>query len=112
MGRLYLPAEDFSRHRLTAEELHLWRKPRECETFLREQIERAEAFYQSSSELERLINHAYVPTLAAMTAIYHGLLKKMRGNPASLVERRRIRLSTWQKAMIALRAKWSLVNAE
>ncbi|HWB20184.1 MAG TPA: phytoene/squalene synthase family protein [Phycisphaerales bacterium] len=111
MGRIYLPAEDFSRNKLTAADLHEWRKPHECELFLREQIERAEAFYQSSDELESLITPAYVPTLAAMTAIYHGLLKKMRGNPASLVEHRRIRLSTWQKAMIALRAKWSVVQA-
>jgi phytoene/squalene synthetase len=45
-----------------------------------------------------------LPTLWAMTEIYHGLLGKIRAHPAAIAGDRRVRLSSMRKAWIAWRA--------
>jgi phytoene synthase len=105
-GRVYLPAEDFRRHGLEPAALRRWADGPRCEQFMIEQIGRAESYYRSSQPLDEMINPTCVPTLWAMTRIYHGLLEKMRKNPAQLVSGPRVRLTGTRKAMIALRARW------
>lgn len=105
-GRVYFPREDYSRFNLTPEELRHWSKPRVCAAFMHHQVERAESFYQQSSRLDDLITPAFRPTLWAMTAIYHALLMKIAADPAKAMTRR-VRLSAWYKASIALRARWT-----
>ncbi|MCI0366568.1 MAG: phytoene/squalene synthase family protein [Phycisphaerales bacterium] len=105
-GRLYLPLEDFQRHQLDPAELRTWSKPTACQAMLREQIERAQSYYERSAGLEELISARCRPTLWAMTRIYRGLLDKIGRNPSRLVLSHRLRLSAARKGAIALRAKW------
>ena len=103
MGRVYLPAEDFRRFDLTPERLRRWDAPAQCEEFMRAQCLRAEQFYVRSAPLDGMITPACVPTLWAMTEIYHGILGRIRADPGAVM-RGRVRLSPLRKAWIAWRA--------
>jgi phytoene synthase len=104
LGRVYLPAEDFQRFDLTPESLRGWKQPEQCAEFMRAQCDRAEQFYVRSAPLDQMITPSCLPTLWAMTQIYHGLLVKIRANPAKVVSDKRVRLSSARKAWIAWRA--------
>ncbi|HRP62053.1 MAG TPA: phytoene/squalene synthase family protein [Phycisphaerales bacterium] len=110
-GRVYLPEEDFKRHGISPVELYQWSVPQVCEAMLTEQLARAESFYERSAPLDQMITPSCRPTLWAMTAIYRGLLDKMKSNPAQLVSAERVRLSPLAKTMIALRARWGARGA-
>lgn len=105
-GRVYLPRKDFERNGVTPDDLRVWSKPEACDRFVCEQIERAQSFYDRSSPLDEMISPSCLPTLWAMTRIYRGLLEKMSENPARIAGDRRVRLSAWQKGLIAVKAKW------
>ncbi len=104
-GRVYLPEEDFRRHGLTAPALRRWSDTARCRAFVLEQVERAEEFYRRSADLERTLDGSALPTLWAMTTIYSRLLEKIRRDPWRIVAARRLRLSSLQKGLIALRAR-------
>ena len=70
---------------------------------MREQIARANTYYQRSAPLESLISSDSRPTLTAMTQIYHGLLEKMLADPGRVL-RERVKLSPMTKFRIAWRA--------
>ena len=105
LGRVYLPAAEFRAMDLTPQDLRHWTRPGQCAEFTRAQCDRAEHFYARSAALERMITPGCVPTLWAMSEIYHGLLHRIRANPAAIASNRRVRLSGLRKAWIALRAK-------
>jgi phytoene synthase len=105
-GRVYLPREDFVRSGLTPADLRAWRDAGACTPFLLDQIARAESFYQRSSGLEAYLPPACRPSLWVMTEIYRRLLARMRAAPASIVQARRVRLSSIEKGTLALRASW------
>jgi len=105
LGRVYLPAADFRRMDLTPEALRQWSMPAQCAEFMRAQCDRAEQFYERSAPLDRMITPECLPTLWAMTEIYHGLLLRIRANPAAVVGASRVRLPAWRKAWIAWRAR-------
>jgi phytoene synthase len=105
-GRVYLPAEDFQRHGLDPAVLRAWSDEARCRGFIIEQVERAESYYRRSDPLDELIDGACLPTLWAMTAIYRGLLEKMKRDPKQIVTGPRIRLTAAHKGLIALRARW------
>jgi len=105
-GRIYLPAEDFQRNGIDAQALRMWSNPAACHAMMKQQIKRAESFYESSAALDGMISAPCRPTLWAMTSIYHGLLAKMNRDPSRLVLTKRLRLSAMRKGAIAVRAKW------
>jgi phytoene synthase len=104
-GRVYLPQEDFDRHRLTPTMLRKWDDPARSRALILEQVQRAQSFYDRSAPLEGMITTSCRPTLWAMTTIYHGLLEKLRRSPKRIVSESRLRLSSVHKGMIALRAR-------
>lgn len=104
-GRLYLPVDELASAGLTAADLMAWRDPQRCTEFVLHQARRAESYYNRSEALEGMITPSCAPTLWAMTRIYRGLLDKMMARPKLVVGERRIRLSSWSKAAIALRAR-------
>lgn len=104
-GRVYLPDEDFDRHNLAPSQLRDWSEPRKCTEFMDEQIERAGSYYVSSAPLDGMIEPACRPTLWAMTEIYRRLLEKMKRAPDAIVADKRIRLNSFEKIGIALRAR-------
>ena len=112
MGRVYLPAEDFTCHNLTPEELRAWSKPDACNQLIQKQIARAEEYYRSSRPLDDMIHPSCFPALGAMTAIYQGTLEKIRREPSRIIRSERVSLSSIQKSAIALQAKWRILKAK
>jgi phytoene synthase len=102
--RVYLPMDAFARHGISPEDLREWRNPEACRRLVAEQAAIAREHYRASAPLDEMIDPACRPTLWAMTRIYSGLLAVIEGNPARIVARRRIRLPSTRKALIALRA--------
>lgn len=102
-GRIYLPAEDFTRAGVSPSELRDWAKPRACERLVRDLAAWARGEYRASAGLEELIDPSCVATLWTMTEIYSGLLDLIERDPARLAGERRIRLPSWRKASLALR---------
>lgn len=105
MGRVYLPADEFRRLELTPLDLRNWTKPDLCTEFVLAQCARADQLYKRSAALESAITPSCVPTLWAMTEIYHGLLGRIAARPHVVSRDQRVRLSALRKAWIAFRAQ-------
>jgi phytoene synthase len=100
--RIYLPAEYFGAFDLNPVMFTLG-KPADLAPGLRRTADVAADYYKKSALLDKLVHADGRPCLWAMTAIYHGLLKKIAPDPL-IVLRKRVRLSGFHKASIALRA--------
>lgn len=107
-GRVYLPEDAFAAHGLDPDALLRWSDPERCGRFVLDEVARAEALYARSAALERMIDPACRPTLWAMTAIYRGILERIRRRPFRVVLGRRVRLAPTRKLAIALRARCGL----
>jgi phytoene synthase len=105
-GRVYLPLEDFEQADLEPEVLRRWTESDKCSAFVLRQVERAELFYTRSQPLDHMITASCVPTLWAMTEIYHRLLQRLRAEPGRLALGPPVRLSAAHKGAIAVRARW------
>ena len=104
-GRCYLPSQDLQHAGLSVEDLATWDKPKACEQLTRNWIHQADAYYQSSAPLDKMISRDCRPTLQAMTGIYHALLRRLAARPSRSVLGPRARLSMLGKLSIALRAR-------
>ncbi len=103
-SRVYLSRESFARAGLTPAELRAWSDPERCRRYVLEQAARAKAHFEASAPLDGLIDPGCRPTIWAMTRIYEGLLDQIIADPARVVGAKRIRLASWKKAAIAVRA--------
>lgn len=104
-GRVYLPQQAFDRYELEPAALRRWSPPGRCRRLILEQVVIAQSYYTRSEPLEGLITPSCRPVLWAMTSIYQGLLEKIKHRPARIVSTRRLRLSSWHKTAIAVRAR-------
>ena len=103
-GRCYLPSDELAASGLTVESLLAWSDGPRCGRFMQVQCARAERLFAESAPLESLVSPKAVPTLAAMSAIYRGVLRKVARDPQRALARR-VRLSALEKSIIALRAR-------
>jgi 15-cis-phytoene synthase len=102
-GRCYLPADDMGRFGVTARALAEGRaEPGFCD-LMQFQVRRAREYYERSAALESRVHADARPTLAAMTAIYRGILEKIAARPEAVLQGR-VRLSQWTKLSIGWRA--------
>jgi len=105
-GRCYIPRDELDGLGLTLQDLGTGKQGKSVqgfEEFLKNQIRRAEHYYQRSADLEQFISRDARPTLVAMTQIYHGLLQKIAARPLRVLSER-VSLSTLHKLRIAWRA--------
>lgn len=102
--RVYLPADTFARHALMPEALRRWGDPARCAALVREEAERAAAEYAASAPLDDMVAADCAPTLWAMTRVYRAILARVEDDPSSIASGRRIRLTTLEKARIAVTA--------
>jgi 15-cis-phytoene synthase len=102
-GRTYLPRADLSAAGVSDEQLRTRAGGRAFVELVRAQVARAESYYRASADLEERIDRDSRPTLVAMTAIYHSLLKKITKDPERVL-RERVSLSLLDKLRIASRA--------
>lgn len=100
-GRLYLPAEDLDRFGVTPGDIEAGRLDRVGE-LLRFQADRAEAHYQQAAPLLALVDARSRASLWVMTAIYHGILKRLRASRYDVFSRR-AELTRSEKLAILLR---------
>jgi phytoene synthase len=109
-GRCYLPADELSAHGLDAQSLADWRDDGRCTAFMRMQCARATRLFEGSAALDRMVSRDARATIAAMTAIYRGILRVVERDPARAM-RERARLSAVAKSWIAVRARFGLLSA-
>jgi phytoene synthase len=102
-GRIYLPREDLRRFGYGEEQLRRGERDSAFRDLMRFEVERARAFYDKSGPLVRMLRPAGRAVFLVMSRTYRGLL--------SAIERRdydvfssRVRLGTFHKAWLALRA--------
>jgi len=100
--RVYLPASDAGVARIEPA-MVLEADPRVVAAVDRN-IQRASEYYRRSAALDERVHADGRPCLWAMTQIYRGLLKKIRQDPRRVLGEKRVRLASWHKAWIALRA--------
>ena len=104
-GRVYIPQEDLTRFGVTPEDL---REGRNREAFARMmdfEAARARRYYDESRPLLNLIHKRSRSSLWALITIYSTLLDRIRQSNYDVLARR-IRLSTFEKSFIVLRAIW------
>jgi len=102
-GRIYIPQEDLARFGVSVEDL---REGRESESFARMmdfEAARARGYYDESRPLLKLIHKSSRSSLWALITIYSTLLDRIRQSNYAVLARR-IRLSTFEKSCIVLRA--------
>jgi 15-cis-phytoene synthase len=104
-GRTYLPENELAQYHVILGQELKGRPSAGFTELMQFQIARAESFYASSSQLELLVEADARPTLRTMTAIYHGILKKIARDPAVVLQKK-VRLSAMQKAGEAIRQLW------
>jgi 15-cis-phytoene synthase len=103
LGRIYLPEEDLDRFGYAAADLRSGVVDERFRELMGFQARRAGEYYAQARELVSLVDTTSRPALWAMIEIYERLLKK-------IVRRRfdvfsaRVRLSSTEKSLIALRA--------
>ncbi len=103
--RVYLPAEDWGLFEVNPTMFQL-AKPEETLRGLRVTIDRAADYYERSAPLIGHVHRDGHACLWAMTEIYRGLFNKIAARPARVLSDQRVRLPSWRKAWIALRANW------
>jgi len=103
LDRIYLPEEDLERFGVTAEDL---RQGRQTDAFARMmdfEAARARRYYDESRPLLGLVHKGSRSSLWALITIYSNLLDRIRKSNYDVLSRR-IRLSTFEKSFIVLRA--------
>jgi phytoene synthase len=105
-GRVYLPQEDLDRFGVELrldEQGALVDKEGELAALIRFSAERARGWYADGLQLVPLLDRRSAASCLAMAGIYRRLLSRIEANP-SLVYDRRLSLSGWAKAGVAVRA--------
>jgi phytoene synthase len=103
LGRVYLPAEDLRRFRVTEEDLRAGKRSQAFLELMRFEAARARACYDESRPLLELVRRRSRPSLWALIEIYSRLLDRIERSGYDVFARR-IRLSAREKAAIVLRA--------
>jgi phytoene synthase len=102
-GRVYLPRDELAAAGVSGDDLRARRGGPAFVAMMQGQIERARSFYERSAGLDALIDADSRPTLAAMTAIYSGILDRIAADPERVL-RQRVSLSLVSKLRIGWQA--------
>jgi phytoene synthase len=105
LDRIYLPAEDLARFGVTADDLRAGRKTEAFARMMEFEATRARRYYDESRPLVGLVHKRSRSSLWALITIYSQLLDRIRQSHYDVLARR-IRLSTWEKALIVVRGYW------
>ena len=103
--RVYLPADELARFGYSLEDLQAGKANDAFDKLMAFQIERARDYYEKSAGLEKLIHPDCRATAWALCRIYRQLLEKIAENPRAVLTSR-VRLSSFKKLGIALKATW------
>jgi 15-cis-phytoene synthase len=101
--RVYLPAEDLVRFGVAADDLRQGRRSEPFARMMDFEATRARGYYDESRPLLDLVHKRSRSSLWALITIYSNLLERIRKSNYDVLTRR-IRLSTFEKSFIVLRA--------
>ncbi len=99
--RIYFPADTMAQFGVSTQQLMAGEASPAFAALMRYHIDRAEELFERSAKLNNLINADNRSALTAMTAIYHGILRKIKAQPQRVL-RGRVRLGKISKICIAL----------
>jgi phytoene synthase len=102
-GRVYLPQEDLDRFAYGAEDLRRATRNEAFRALMRFEVARAHAFYDAAMPLAEFLQPAGRAVFWVMARTYRGLLGVMERCDYDVFSRR-IRLSTWRKLCLGVRA--------
>ncbi|MBS2039925.1 phytoene/squalene synthase family protein [bacterium] len=100
LGRVYLPADELSQAGLTEEDLLSGRDTPQMREFLKQQVARAQDYYDRAAGLDERVNAECRSSLGAMTSIYQALLNKVASMGCTVLKKR-AKLSTVEKLRLA-----------
>lgn len=103
LGRIYLPAEDLARHRVSGDDIRNGLRTPEFIDLMDFEATRARQYYRESRPLLKLIHPKSRASLAALISIYSRLLDRIERSNYDVFSRR-ISLPAAEKCWIALRA--------
>jgi len=102
-GRIYLPAEDLARCRVTEDDIRGGVRTPEFIDLMDFEADRARQYYRESQPLVGLVDRRSRASLAALISIYSRLLDRIERSNYDVFARR-ISLAAWEKSWIVLRA--------
>jgi phytoene synthase len=100
-GRVYLPAEDFSRFGYSRDALVAGRRDGAFRELMRFEIARARSFYEASEPLLPLLERPGRAVFLMMSRTYRGLLEAIEARDYDVFSGR-VRVSSWRKLQFAL----------
>lgn len=103
-NRIYFPKEQMLSYGVTGDDLMAGKATAGFQALMQHHIALAERLFARSAPLDQRITSGNVAALTAMTAIYHGILRKIARHPQQVL-RGRVRLGAVEKAWIALRCR-------
>jgi phytoene synthase len=103
LGRIYLPAEDLARFRVTEDDIRGGMRTPEFIDMMDFEAGRARRYYKESRPLLSMVDRNSRASLAALISIYSRLLDRIERSNYDVFTRR-ISLPAWEKSWIALRA--------
>jgi phytoene synthase len=102
-GRVYLPQEDLDRFGYRAGQLGRGERNEAFRALMRFQVQRAREYYDAAMPLTRLLPPPGRAVFWVMARTYRGLLDAIERRDYDVYSRR-VRLSSWRKLFLALRA--------
>jgi phytoene synthase len=102
-GRIYLPKEELEHFGYSAADLRRGERDDRFRALMRFQVQRARGFYDAAGPLSHLLQPPGRAVFWIMTRTYRGLLDAMESRDYDVFTRR-VRLSTWSKLFLAIRA--------
>lgn len=104
-NRIYFPRQQMQRCGVAESDLIAGKATAGFQAVMQYHIDLAEQLFVRSAPLDQCITPKNLSALTAMTAIYHGILRKIAQNPRQVL-RGRVRLSKLAKLCIALQCRW------
>lgn len=101
-GRVYVPASDLLRYRLSTDGRFVG-EDGQFEAFMRFQAARAREWFERGEQLIPLLDRRSAACVLAMSGIYRRLLDRIERRP-QLVARERVSLPIWEKGWVATRS--------
>jgi phytoene synthase len=102
-GRVYLPQEDLDRFGYPREQLVRGERNDAYRALMRFQVQRAREYYDAAMPLCRLLPPPGRAVFWVMARTYRGLLNAIEGRDYDVYSSR-VRLSSWRKLLLAVRA--------
>jgi phytoene synthase len=102
-GRVYLPQDELERFGYASERLRRGERDEAFRALMRYQVERARGYYDSAWPLVPLLKPAGRAVFLVMARTYRGLLDQIERRDYDVFTSR-VRVSSWRKLLLALRA--------